>query len=109
MGNGNILRHKRSSEEFLMGSGLVFTVINPGGLQDQPAAERELMVSNGDKFATIYETTAIPRGDVAEAAVQAVLCDSAKNKAMDLIAKPAGEGRITSDFDALFALAGSEL
>lgn len=109
IGNGNILRHKRASEEHLITSGLTYTVINPGGLQDKPAGERELMVSNADKFATIYEVTAIPRGDVAEAAVQAVRSKNAKNKAMDLISKPVGEGKVTSDFDALFAMAGSEL
>ncbi len=107
--NGNILRFKRKAEEYLMKSGLPFTVINPGGLLNDPAGERQLQVGKNDEMYTLYGRPSIPRGDVAELAVQAVLCENAKNKALDVLAKPPGDGSQTTDFEALFAQAGGEL
>jgi uncharacterized protein YbjT (DUF2867 family) len=48
-------------------------------------------------------TRAIPRSDVAEVVVQALLNDAAKNKAFDLASKDEGEGEPTKDFTALFS------
>jgi uncharacterized protein YbjT (DUF2867 family) len=105
----NILRYKRKAEMYLMESGLDYTVINPGGLINEEAGERELEVSHNDELSKLYETTVIPRGDVAALAVEAVLCQNATNKALDVIAKPKGEGYVTTDFEALFAQTGASL
>jgi uncharacterized protein YbjT (DUF2867 family) len=109
IGNGNILRHKRKSEQYLIDSGVIYTVINPGGLLNEAAGEREMIVGHNDDLFKVYDQTSIPRGDVAEIAVQAVLCENARNKALDIISKQPNEGEPTTDFEAMFAQAGPDL
>jgi uncharacterized protein YbjT (DUF2867 family) len=105
IGNGNILRYKRQAQVYLIESGVNYTVINPGGLQNEEPGEREIVVSRNDEMFKIYQPgPSIPRGDVAEVVVQALLSDNARNKAFDLACKLKGEGHLISDYDALFAL-----
>lgn len=114
LGNGNVLVWKRKAEQYLLDSGLTYTIVHPGGLLDQPGGERELIVGKNDQLLT--ETPngvppALPRADVAEVAVQALLCPEAQNKGFDLISKPADDptGQVTQDFAALFAQTRSGL
>ena len=107
MANGNILIWKRRAEAYLIESGMDYTIIRAGGLQDQPGGQRELLVGKDDKWLTHPPEgipTAIPRSDVAEVVVQALRAPSARNKAFDLISKPAGTpgAVVTEDFHALF-------
>ncbi|MGA1603170.1 MAG: SDR family oxidoreductase [Prochlorothrix sp.] len=108
LGNGNVLVWKRKAEQYLLDSGLTYTIIHPGGLLDQPGGERELLVGKADTL--LSETPngippSLPRADVAEVAVQAFLCPEAQNKGFDLISKPVDDptGQVTQDFAALFA------
>ena len=41
IGNGNILLWKRKSEMYLIDSGLEYTIVHPGGLQDKPGGKRK--------------------------------------------------------------------
>lgn len=114
LGNGNVLVWKRKAEQYLLDSGLTYTIIHPGGLLDQPGGERELLVGKDDHL--LSETPngvppALPRADVAEVAVQALLWPEAANKGFDLISKPADDptGAVTRDFAALFAQTRSGL
>lgn len=107
--NGNILRWKRKAEQYLISSGINYTVINPGGLLNEAGGERELVISNNDLLYKVFETPSIPRSDVAELTVQAILHSSARNKAMDVVSKAPGTGKITTDFDELFKSAGGDL
>jgi uncharacterized protein YbjT (DUF2867 family) len=107
MANGNILIWKRKAEAYLIDSGLDYTIIRAGGLQDQPGGQRELIVGKDDTLLTHPPdgiATAIPRADVAEVVIQALLEPAARNKAFDLIAKPEGTPGtvVTTDFAALF-------
>jgi uncharacterized protein YbjT (DUF2867 family) len=107
MANGNILIWKRRAEAFLIDSGLDYTIIRAGGLQDQPGGQRELIVGKDDTLLAQPPDgipTAIPRADVAEVVVQALLVPAARNKAFDVIAKPEGApgAVVTTDFEALF-------
>lgn len=107
MANGNILIWKRRAEAYLIESGIDYTIIRAGGLQDQPGGQRELLVGKDDTMLVNPPEgipTAIPRSDVAEVVVQALLAPSARNKAFDLISKPAGTpgAFVTEDFHALF-------
>lgn len=107
MANGNILIWKRRAEAYLIESGMDYTIIRAGGLQDQPGGQRELLVGKDDELLTHPPDgipTAIPRSDVAEVVVQALRAPSARNKAFDLISKPAGTpgAVVTEDFHALF-------
>lgn len=108
MGQGNILVWKRQAEAYLIDSGIDYTIIRAGGLLDEPGGLRELLVSKQDVFLTNTPNgipPSIPRADVAEVAVQALREPEARNKAFDLISKPAEDpsAAVTKDFAALFA------
>ncbi|XP_031126357.1 uncharacterized protein At5g02240 [Ipomoea triloba] len=102
LGNGNILIWKRKSEQYLADSGVPYTIIRAGGLQDKNGGVRELLVGKDDELLQTDNRT-VTRADVAEVCIQAVLFDEAKSKAFDLGSKPEGTGTPTQDFKALFA------
>lgn len=107
MGNGNILIWKRKAEQYLIDSGIDYTIIRAGGLLDAPGGQRQLLVGKDDQLLQNPPDgipTSIPRGDVAEVVVQALLEPAARNKAFDVISKPeeASNGTVTQDFEALF-------
>lgn len=107
MGNGKILIWKRKAEEYLVNSGINYTIIRAGGLLDQPGGRRKLLVGNNDQLLNNPPdgiATSIPRADVAETVIQALREPSAINKAFDLISYPeaSSEGSVTQDFAALF-------
>lgn len=114
LGNGNILIWKRKAEQYLIDSGLNYTIIRAGGLLDQPGGIRELLVGKDDvllKNPPNGIPTSIPRADVAEVVVQSILEPGARNKAFDLISKPedGSSATVTVDFAALFAQTTSGL
>jgi uncharacterized protein YbjT (DUF2867 family) len=106
LGNGNILIWKRRAEEYLIASGADYTIIHAGGLIDALGGERQLVLGQRDEFLQTPPprgSTSVPRADVAEVVVQALLCGSASHKVFDLVSlDPTGLG-IAQDFEALFA------
>lgn len=107
IGNGNILIWKRKAEEYLINSGIDYTIIRAGGLIDEPGGRRELLVGKDDIF--LNQTPddikpVVPRADVAEVVVQALQHQAARNKAFDLISKPENHpgAVVTKDFATLF-------
>ncbi|KAI4356486.1 hypothetical protein L6164_000508 [Bauhinia variegata] len=102
LGNGNILIWKRKAEQYLADSGIPYTIIRAGGLQDKEGGLRELLVGKDDELLKT-ETKLIPRADVAEVCIQALKFEESKFKAFDLASKPEGTGTPTKDFKALFS------
>lgn len=105
MGNGNILIWKRRTEQYLIDSGIPYTIIRAGGLIDEPGSRRQIIVGKDDSF-FIPEGNMphkLPRADVAEVVVQALLEAHAQNKAFDVVTREEGEAPPTTDFTALFA------
>jgi uncharacterized protein YbjT (DUF2867 family) len=107
LGNGNILIWKREAEQYLIDSGINYTIIRAGGLLDEPGGKRELLVGKDDYFLTNPDgiPPSIPRTDVAEIVVQALQEPLAINKAFDVISKlvDTPNSMITTNFAALFA------
>lgn len=104
LGNGNILVWKRKAEQYLADSGIPYTIIRSGGLLDKPGGNRELVAGKDDELLQAQpEYKSVPRADVAEVCIQAVLHEEAKFKAFDLGSKPEGVGTPTTDFGAFFA------
>ena len=104
IGNGNILIWKRKAEQYLIDSGISYTIIRAGGLLDQPGGKRQLLVGKDDRLLNQPPdgiAPSIPRSDVAEVVVNALLEPSARNKAFDLISYPEGDP-VTIDFAGLF-------
>jgi len=105
MGNGNILIWKRRAEQYLIDSGIPYTIVRAGGLIDEPGSRREIIVGKDDSF-FIPEGNMphkLPRADVAEVVVQALLEPNAQNKAFDVVTREEDEAPPTTDFAALFA------
>ncbi|KAL3327422.1 hypothetical protein AABB24_035214 [Solanum stoloniferum] len=101
LGNGNILIWKRKAEQYLADSGIPYTIIRAGGLQDKEGGIRELLVGKDDELLET-ETKTVARADVAEVCIQALQYEEAKFKAFDLASKPEGTGTPTKDFKTLF-------
>lgn len=102
---GDILLWKRKAEKYLIqqanSHGMSYTIVHPGGLLDKPGGQQEL-VFDVDDVLLQRTTRSIPREDVAEVCVQALLQPKAKNVALDVIAEAVGTGTPTTDFSALF-------
>lgn len=107
IGNGNILIWKRKAEEYLIDSGIDYTIVRAGGLLDREGGVRELLVGTDDTLLNHPPNgipTSIPRADVAEVVVRALNEPEARNKAFDIISKPedAADAVVTTDFTSLF-------
>ncbi|KAK9057305.1 hypothetical protein SSX86_022140 [Deinandra increscens subsp. villosa] len=102
LGNGNILVWKRKAEQYLADSGIPYTIIRAGGLQDKEGGIRELLIGKDDELLET-ETKTVARSDVAEVCIQALQFEEAKFKAFDLASKPEGSGTPTKDFKSLFS------
>jgi uncharacterized protein YbjT (DUF2867 family) len=107
IGNGNILIWKRKAEQYLIDSGIDYTIIRAGGLLDKAGGVRELLVGKDDELLNNPPNgipTSIPRADVAAVVVSAIAQANARNKAFDLISKPedAPDAVVTKDFASLF-------
>ena len=108
IGNGNILIWKRKAEQYLIDSGIDYTIIRAGGLLDKPGGCRELIVGKNDTLSISPPNSippSIPREDVANIVVQALKEPLARNKAFDVISSPEDDQSAipTEDWEGLFA------
>jgi len=91
---GDILLWKRKAERYLIASGMAYTIVHPGGLIDEPACKRQLIVGFDDQLLEL-KNRQVPRGDVARVCCAALFDTAAANKSFDLASKPVGEGAVT--------------
>ena len=108
MGNGNILIWKRKAEQYLIDSGVDYTIIRAGGLLNEPGGVRELLVGKDDLLSIDPPdgaTNSIPRDDVANLVINALREPNARNKAFDVVSKSENDpnASVTEDFSSLFA------
>ena len=97
---GNILLWKRKAEDYLIKSGLTYTVVHPGGLVNEAGGARELVPGVDDAQAGT-ENRNIPRDDVAAVLVASLEHESYACRSFDVRSKPEGEGTPTVDYGAL--------
>jgi uncharacterized protein YbjT (DUF2867 family) len=90
-----ILVWKKRAEEALQASGLAYTVVRPGGLKNDDNTEG-IVMSNSD---TLFDGS-IPRTKVAEVCVEALFQPAARNKIVEIVAKP---DVAPQPFETLFA------
>merc|ERR1719453_2927197 len=96
---GNILLWKRKAEKYLIDSGLPYTIVHPGGLINEAGGKREIVIGVDDE--RTEGERSIPREDVAEVLVQAVMLPAYRGRSFDIRSKLEGEGTVTTDFAAL--------
>ncbi|KAG1657167.1 hypothetical protein FOA52_012282 [Chlamydomonas sp. UWO 241] len=102
LGDGNILMWKRKAEEYLIASGLDYTIIHPGGLKDDEGGARQLLLGVDDTLLERKERS-IPREDVAELCVQCLALPEASKRSFDVISVAPEAAPPTTDFGALLA------
>lgn len=103
--SGNILLWKRKAEEYLISSGLSYTIVHPGGLLDKAGGEREIVFGVNDELLK-EKVRSIPRDDVAEVCVQALSQPGAGKRSFDIISREPGQGEVTKDWKKFFAQRG---
>lgn len=87
---GDILLWKRKAEKYLIDSGRPYTICHPGGLLNEPGGERELVVGVDDER-TGTDSRTVPRDDVAEVLLAALVHPCYRDRSFDLRAKPVGD------------------
>lgn len=90
-----ILFWKKQAETYIQQSGLTYTIVRPGGLKNEDNSDSIVMSSED----TLFEGS-IPRVKVAQVCVESLIQPTAKNKIVEIIAKPGVE---TNNWEQLFA------
>jgi uncharacterized protein YbjT (DUF2867 family) len=81
-----VLYWKKQAEDYLKASGLTYTIVRPGGLKNEDNLDKIVMSSED----TLFEGS-IPRLKVAHVCVESLYCEAAKQKIVEIVAKPDGE------------------
>jgi uncharacterized protein YbjT (DUF2867 family) len=76
-----ILVEKDKAEQYLMASGLTYTIIRPGGLKSEPPTGNGVLTEDPGVVGSIH------RADVAQLVVQALNSERANNKVLSAIDK----------------------
>ncbi|KAI5563567.1 hypothetical protein BDE02_14G000200 [Populus trichocarpa] len=74
-----VLKAKRAGEDSLRRSGLGYTIIRPGPLQEEPGGQRALIFDQGNRI-----SQGISCADVADICVKALHDSTARNKSFDV-------------------------
>ncbi|QMS91149.1 NAD(P)H-binding protein [Nostoc edaphicum CCNP1411] len=90
-----ILLWKKQAEEYIQKSGITYTIVRPGGLKNEDNSDPIVMQSAD----TLFEGS-IPRQKVAQVAIEALFEADARNKIVEIVAKPEASSKT---FGELFA------
>lgn len=83
-----VLWWKKQAENYLQESGLTYTIVRPGGLKSEDNNDN-IVMSSAD---TLFDGS-IPRQKVAQVCVEALSQPTAKNKIVEIVAKPDAEDK----------------
>jgi uncharacterized protein YbjT (DUF2867 family) len=89
-----ILVWKKQAEEYIQKSGLVYTIVRPGGLKNEDNTN-SIVMSSAD---TLFDGS-IPRTKVAQVCVEALSQATSRNKVVEIVAK---EEAPAQSFEQLF-------
>ena len=78
---GDVLKWKFKGEEYLRQSGLSYTIVRPGGLQNMPGGMMEIVFQQGDP---VGPDRLVTRADVAAITVEALTNENAANKTFEV-------------------------
>jgi len=78
---GPVLIEKEKAENHLIESGMIYTVIRPGGLKSEPATGNGILTEDCRVAGTIH------RADVAQLVCQCLVSDAASNKVLSAVDK----------------------
>ena len=78
---GPVLIEKEKAENHLIASGMIYTVIRPGGLKSEPATDNGVLTEDCRVAGTIH------RADVAQLVCKCLVSDTANNKVLSAVDK----------------------
>lgn len=78
-----VLWWKKQAEEYLMKSGVTYTIVRPGGLKSDDTDNRPIIMAPAD---TLFDGN-IPRLEVAKVCVEALSTPASHNKIVEIIAQ----------------------
>lgn len=78
-----VLFWKKQAENYIKSSGVKYTIVRPGGLKNQDAFGGIIMRGADSLF-----EGSIPRSKVAQVCVDALFCDRAQNKILEIVSTP---------------------
>ena len=81
------LQWRFKGEEYLRASGLDYTIVRPGGLQDRPAGEQGLIISQGDNWKPVLRST-LSRDDLALVLIESLDNPGARNATFEIVNDP---------------------
>ena len=85
-GHGDILQWKRKAEEYLVESGMDYSIIHPGGLVDTPGGVEHFVLDTDDKLLKSgTHPTRISRADVADLCIASINLERGQNVSFDCI------------------------
>jgi uncharacterized protein YbjT (DUF2867 family) len=90
-----ILVWKKQAEEYIQKSGLTYTIVRPGGLKNENNTD-SIVMQGAD---TLFDGS-IPRQKVAQVCVESLFEPAARNKIVEIVAKPEAAAK---SFGELFA------
>lgn len=102
IGSGGIVNWKRKAEQYLIASGLQYTILHPGGLVDDTSTRGGVLLGVDDTLQR--PNNLISREQLAEVAVQSLTTPAAINRSLDLGSEPSeGSGAVKIDLAELLA------
>ena len=96
----NVMLWKRRGEEAVMASGITYTIVRPGGLNDEPGSAQTIVFEQGDNPG---RGKVISRTDLARVCVAALRDEGAVNKVFEIYTR---DGEPQTDFSGEFAALG---
>ncbi|CAN6216589.1 unnamed protein product [Urochloa humidicola] len=94
-GTVNLVEACRKAEKHIRRSGINYTIVRPGGLTDQPPAGNIVMEPEDSLY-----SGSISRDQVAEVAVEALLCPESSYKVVEIVARSDAPNRPLRDMFA---------
>jgi uncharacterized protein YbjT (DUF2867 family) len=88
---GEVLKEKEKAEQHLIQSGLIYTIIRPGGLKSEPSTGNGILTEDPKIAGTIH------RGDVGQLVCRCVSSDRANNRVLSAVDRSMIYG--TPDFE----------
>lgn len=85
---GPVLVEKEKAEQYLIDSGLRYTIIRPGGLKSEPATGNGILTTNYKVAGSIH------RADVAQLTCQCLMSETAKNQVLSAIDRDMAYGQL---------------
>jgi nucleoside-diphosphate-sugar epimerase len=85
---GAVLAEKEKAEQYLIESGLTYTIIRPGGLKSEPATGNGVLTEDYRVAGTIH------RADVARLTCQCLISKAANNKVLSAVDRNMMYGRV---------------